>query len=533
MQQPSVEGFDESSYSRENGAVHHESKLSHPKTYSGWNLSLITSTHQLDAWHDRVAKALSEKKKSDDDIKKPVRVFVSFSVWMRRTSVPSTLQPDGSFLINDCSVPCAVEFNSDQEQYLPHPETFDWTPWATSTSVRAADVVMQVDRPWSPKQLQELRSLYPHKRSVFASWEPFGGPHRVVSILMERNFDWFASFTFSGGNAADVPSSYEGLDHRDDAVAEYHRNRQARRRKSKIRSSGHSSPSRQWHFSTKALESGTSDAGSDISNNHLNKIEGEQSKSGDINENHKASCRGAKSPVFMAVSNCAGERRLRLLSAFMEVLPVDSYGNCLQNIKLSDDVLPGCAALEREDQRKQKDCMMSCYPFVLSIESTHSEVDYATEKLFDPLEHDSVIPIYLGPPNERDFLPDPSAAILIRDFAAKKSDDGTDDGVDEETMRTVARYVDSISRNATAMRQFQSWRTDLGEQDFSNGGGQKEISADHSTFPFQLRSWFSYRHFFCNLCTRYASEKVGIEGYDDGDEVAQLQQWAEVGQNRH
>ena len=83
-----------------------------PKTYTGWNLSRLSSVDQLDAWRDRVAKALAV-----DEDERPVRVFVSFSEWMTSTVCsPSTLQPDGSYLINDCHVPCAVEFNKDQEQ---------------------------------------------------------------------------------------------------------------------------------------------------------------------------------------------------------------------------------------------------------------------------------------------------------------------------------------------------------------------------------------------------------------------------------
>jgi hypothetical protein len=111
---------------------------------------------------------------------------------------------------------------------------------------------------------------------------------------------------------------------------------------------------------------------------------------------------------------------------------------------------------------------------VLSIASTQNAVDYATEKLLDPPEHDSVIPIYLGPPNERDFLPHPSAATLIRDFSAEG--EGAD--VDEETMRRVARHVVAISQNATVMQQLQSWSTELVDRGFRSDSGRKKISKD-------------------------------------------------------
>lgn len=509
MRSLSARGFDGSYESQGRGVVsnNHERKPSHPKTYSGWNLSLITSTRQLDAWRERVARA--ENGRFEDE--EPVRVFVSHGRWMTRTSAPSTLLPDGSLSISDCSIPCAVEFNKDErreEQTLSYPDTFDWTPWTTSPSVRAADVVMQVDLPWDARQLRQFRAIYPRKRAVFACWEPLGTAHRTVSALSARRYDWLASFTFGGENAADVPSTYEGLDHSDGAVAEFH---QKRRRRGAEFADGLFFRGRAKYSSMTTWKQQR--VGAD---------------SAAISSRSKASsfCRGAQRPVFMAVSNCASKQRQRLLSAFMEVLPVDSYGICLHNSKLSNDLLPGCTALQSKDWREQKACMMSCYPFVLSIESTHSELDYVTEKLFDPLEHESIIPIYLGPPNEREFLPHPSAAILVRDFSSRKR--GKDDVVvDEETMRRVARYVVSISRNASAMQQLQSWRTELAEDSFNVGGRDDHRERRKSTtksdkedkqseFPFALRSWFSHRHFFCNLCTRYAAESVGILGYEAG-----------------
>ena len=377
---------------------------------------------------------------------------------------------------------------------------------------------MRVDRPWNTKQLQQLRALYPHKRAVFASWESFEGPYHIGSIAMERKFDWLASFTFSGKNAADVPSSYGCTDHRDDAVAAFYRKREVRLWNGKIRTAGHYFRGQGHRVPMEKRENAASSASNEKSKTRLNSFENERGKVDDDEEVHKSFCRGAKSPVFMAVSNCVEERR-KLLSAFMEVLPVDSYGKCLQNSELSSELLPGCAAFEGKDWGKPKECMMSCYQFVLSIESTHAEVDYATEKLFGPLAHDSVIPIYLGPPNEREILPHPSAAILIRDFSVQKKENSTDVVVDEETMRRVARYIASIHRNATAMQQWQSWRTELDERELSlsHDGGQKKISKEYDNFSSELRSWFSFRHFFCNLCTRYASEKVGIVGYDDGE----------------
>ena len=87
-------------------------------------------------------------------------------------------------------------------------------------------------------------------------------------------------------------------------------------------------------------------------------------------------------------------------------------------------------------------------------------------------------------------------------------------------MRKVARYVDSISRNASAMQEMQSWRTGLldGRDSAADDRGKRrrKSSKENDAFPFQLRSWISHRRFFCNICTRYAAERVGLVGYDIG-----------------
>jgi Glycosyltransferase family 10 (fucosyltransferase) C-term len=320
-----------------------------------------------------------------------------------------------------------------------------------------------------------------------------------------------------------VPSTYEGLDHSEKLVAEFWRKKKTReadlqKRRKKEATLQSNSFDASSHSLGRRGNLATRNRDTDVERSINNAGREKNSKTS------SSFCRGAKSPVFMAVSNCdnAGERK-RLLSAFMQVLPIDSYGNCLRNSELGAETLPACAALPSSDWRAQKECMMSCYPFVLSLESTHSEVDYATEKLFDPIMHESVVPIYLGPPNEREFLPLQGASsksvILVRDFVATKGS-----AVDEETMRRVARHVASLARNASAMRELLKWKKELSEQvsDTVSGGCSNGATKKHQrqiergfdiNFPFKLRSWFSHRRFFCNLCTRYAAEKVEI-GYN-------------------
>lgn len=210
-----------------------------------------------------------------------------------------------------------------------------------------------------------------------------------------------------------------------------------------------------------------------------------------------AECGGAGSPVFMAVSHC-NQPRADMLQTFDEALRIDSYGRCLHNSEV-EERMPACTGLGREAEKR---CLMRCYPFLMSIENSWNMPDYATEKLFEPLAK-GIVPIYLGPTNEAKLLPHPSAAILVRDFLPLRPNELTPD-----VMRRVAEHVQAVASNATAMAELQAWR---------------QMAASDWNFGFRLRLKFSFKSLFCNLCTRYAAERMGI-GYNATAEGAAQQQ---------
>ena len=88
---------------------------------------------------------------------------------------------------------------------------------------------------------------------------------------------------------------------------------------------------------------------------------------------------------------------------------VDSYGECLHNKPLSEDI----RGSEKMDSKEYLN-LLAKYKFVISIENAVCE-DYVTEKLWRTLQVGAV-PIYLGAPNIEQYLPHPDSAILVKNF---------------------------------------------------------------------------------------------------------------------
>ncbi|XP_077285581.1 alpha-(1,3)-fucosyltransferase 10 [Arctopsyche grandis] len=95
----------------------------------------------------------------------------------------------------------------------------------------------------------------------------------------------------------------------------------------------------------------------------------------------------------------------------MKYIPIDSYGECLNNKKLS-------AEYKHDYLNKLDDhdflTFVNRYKFTIAIENGICE-DYITEKLWRPLKVGSV-PIYMGSPSIRDWLPNQQSAIVLNDF---------------------------------------------------------------------------------------------------------------------
>ena len=93
----------------------------------------------------------------------------------------------------------------------------------------------------------------------------------------------------------------------------------------------------------------------------------------------------------------------------MKYLPIDSYGPCVNNKKMPNQI-DGFHHIDSDANKK----FLRKYKFQLALENAVCD-DYMTEKIFRPLEIGSV-PIYYGSPKARDLMPTNHSLIMVTDF---------------------------------------------------------------------------------------------------------------------
>jgi alpha-1,3-fucosyltransferase 10 len=139
--------------------------------------------------------------------------------------------------------------------------------------------------------------------------------------------------------------------------------------------------------------------------------------------------RRRKAPVAAFVSSRSDKSgRSEYLTALMQQVPVDSYGQVCHTADLVDD-----------RGRSTKLEVMAAYRFTFAFENSIAE-DYVTEKFFDPLLVGSV-PVYRGAPNVVDFAPGDRCYVDAAAFAGP-----------QELARFLAAMTDE------EYHQYHEWR---------------------------------------------------------------------------
>ena len=95
----------------------------------------------------------------------------------------------------------------------------------------------------------------------------------------------------------------------------------------------------------------------------------------------------------------------------MTYIDIDSYGPCLNNKKLPENI-DGFHKFDSPEFH----AFLSRYKFNIAFENAICD-GYMTEKLFRPLKIGSV-PVYLGSPSVMHWLPNENSAILASDFSS-------------------------------------------------------------------------------------------------------------------
>jgi alpha-1,3-fucosyltransferase 10 len=118
-------------------------------------------------------------------------------------------------------------------------------------------------------------------------------------------------------------------------------------------------------------------------------------------------------------------------SELMAKIQVDSYGRFLPNRPLR----------EADKGRATKLATIARYKFCVSFENA-LEIDYVTEKFFDPLLVGTV-PVYRGAPNIDRFAPGANAFVDANKFSEPSE---------------LAAYLKDLDRDNEAYRRFFQWR---------------------------------------------------------------------------
>jgi hypothetical protein len=150
------------------------------------------------------------------------------------------------------------------------------------------------------------------------------------------------------------------------------------------------------------------------------------------------------SNVTLIQSNCGAlSGRDDFYSSLLVLLPVDSFGQCLNNRDAG-------AFARREDNFEgtlaSKMQLLYGYKFVLCFENSYA-ADYVTEKFFDALEAHAV-PVYRGAPNIADYAPGERSFIHV---------------TEDTTPEMLARLLTYLDGNDTAYNEYHAWRSAVPE----------------------------------------------------------------------
>jgi hypothetical protein len=148
-----------------------------------------------------------------------------------------------------------------------------------------------------------------------------------------------------------------------------------------------------------------------------------------------------KDSLLFVYTACHWPHRNQLFDDLSKLIEIDALGKCKNN-KNMRDLFPVCADIQRSGPTvwQQSECLLHNYKFYLAIENTR-EPDYISEKLYQGLRAGSV-PVYLGAPNVRDYLPD-NSAVYLDDFAS---------------LEDLVKYLESAMADEAIYKRHHVWK---------------------------------------------------------------------------
>lgn len=133
-----------------------------------------------------------------------------------------------------------------------------------------------------------------------------------------------------------------------------------------------------------------------------------------IEEKNRLQKEEGLAPIIYVQSDChTPSDRERYVKELMKYIEIDSYGRCLNNRKMPEEI-DGFLKFQSPDYYK----FLARYKFNIAFENAVCN-DYMTEKLFRPFEVGAV-PIVMGSPLAKDWMPNERSGIFVNDFKHPK-----------------------------------------------------------------------------------------------------------------
>ncbi|XP_071056747.1 alpha-(1,3)-fucosyltransferase B [Onthophagus taurus] len=188
------------------------------------------------------------------------------------------------------------------------------------------------------------------------------------------------------------------------------------------------------------------------------------------------------SPIVYIQSICDNPiQRDSYVKKLMDYMPIDSFGKCLNNKELPEELQlnnEGVYDLYQEDLMN----FIAQYKFSIAIENCICN-DYITEKLWRPLIAGSV-PIYFGSPTIKDWLPNNKSAIILDDF---------------KTIKELADYINQVNKNDTMYLEYLQHKLADHNLKMTNEFLQREINNRKDT---------SIEGYNCYLCKSFHEKTI-------------------------
>ncbi|KAJ9597366.1 hypothetical protein L9F63_011755 [Diploptera punctata] len=188
-------------------------------------------------------------------------------------------------------------------------------------------------------------------------------------------------------------------------------------------------------------------------------------------------------PIIYVHSDCSTPlERDAYAQELMKYIQVDSYGKCKFKEKYQSTKIITTSFLH----------FISRYKFTLSFENAVCE-DYITEKLWRPLIVGSV-PIYMGSPSVRDWLPNKNSAILASDFKSPKE---------------LAQYILTLNSNITKYKSHLQHKLGNENEKITNNKLLESIENRKWGIDNDFDKGNFIEHFECYVCKHEHKKIVG------------------------